>query len=90
MSKGAHDVFTLVIIFLGFDWKPKIIIIGLFEATKIIGQTLARNHIDLLDEYGLRKKIITYVKDEGSNLNALTSALNFVVNCETLGLEESF
>jgi hypothetical protein len=23
MFKGAHDVFVLVIMFLGFDWKPK-------------------------------------------------------------------
>jgi hypothetical protein len=36
--------------------------IGLFEALKTIGQTLARNLIKLLDQYGLRKKIITYVK----------------------------
>jgi hypothetical protein len=51
---------------------------------------LVRNLIELLDAYGLRNKIITYVKDEGSNLNTLTNALNFVVKCETLGLEESF
>jgi len=39
--------------------------------------------IDLLDAYGLRNKIIIYVKDEGSNLNTLTNALKFVVKCET-------
>jgi hypothetical protein len=27
-----------------------------------------------LDKYGLRKKFITYVKDEGFNLNAMTNA----------------
>ncbi len=27
MSKGAHDVFALVINFLGFDWKPKQVIL---------------------------------------------------------------
>jgi hypothetical protein len=31
MSKGAHDVFALVIIFLGFDWKPKQVTFGFFE-----------------------------------------------------------
>jgi hypothetical protein len=51
---------------------------------------LARKLIELLDAYGLRNKIITYVKDEGSNLNTLTNALKFVVKYETLGLEESF
>jgi hypothetical protein len=50
---------------------------------------LARNFIDLLDAYGLKNKIITYVKDEGSNLNALTNALKFVVKCEALRLEKN-
>jgi hypothetical protein len=45
------------------------LIIGLFEATKTIGQTLADNLIKLFDQYGLRRKIIAYVKDEVSNLN---------------------
>ncbi len=90
MSKGAHDVFVLVIIFLRFNWKPKQVIIGLFEAVETIRQMLARNLIELLNAYGLRNKIIAYVKDEGSNLNTLTNALNFVVKCEILGLEESF
>ncbi len=40
--------------------------------------------------YGLRNKIIAYVKDESSNLNTLTSALKSIIKCETLGLEESF
>jgi hypothetical protein len=45
--------------------------------------------IELLDKYGLQKKIIAYVKNEGSNFNAMTIALK-VVNCEHLGLKESF
>jgi hypothetical protein len=44
----------------------------------------------LLDCYGLSKKIIVYVKDERANLNFMTTILKFVVNCEGLGLEESF
>ncbi len=51
---------------------------------------LAINLIDLLDIYGLKNKILTYVKNEGSNLNTLTSALKFVVICEVLDLKESF
>jgi hypothetical protein len=43
MSKGAHDVFVFVIIFLGSNWKPKHVTIGLFEVVKTIGQVLARN-----------------------------------------------
>jgi hypothetical protein len=34
MSKGAHDVFVLVIIFLGSNWKPKHVTLDLFEAAK--------------------------------------------------------
>jgi hypothetical protein len=45
---------------------------------------------NILDECGLRNKIITYVKNEGSNLTTMTSATKFVIKCEALGLEESF
>ncbi len=61
-------------------------IIGLFETIETTRQALAKKLTKLLDKYGLRKKIIAYVKDEGSNLNAMTSALKFVVNCEYLRL----
>jgi hypothetical protein len=44
----------------------------------------------LLDNYALRKKIIAYVKDEGSNLNTMTTTLKSIVNYDVLGLEESF
>jgi hypothetical protein len=43
---------------------------------------MARNLIELLYQYDLRKKIVAYVKDEGENLNAMTTTLKFVVNCE--------
>jgi hypothetical protein len=90
MLKGVHDIFALVINFLGCDWQPKRITIGLFEATKITRQALANNLTKLFDQYGLRNKIIAYVKDEGSNLNTMTIVLKFVVKCEILGLDESF
>jgi hypothetical protein len=62
----------------------------LFEVVETIRQMLTKNLIELLDAYGLKNKIITYVKDEGSNLNTLTNALNFIVKCEILRLEENF
>ncbi len=43
-----------------------------------------------MDKYGLTKKNITYVKDEGFNLNAMIVMLKFVVSCEYLGIEKSF
>ncbi len=64
--------------------------IGLFEAIEITGQALVMNIIELLDQYGLRKKIIARVKDERSNLNVMTTTLKSIVKCEILGLDESF
>jgi hypothetical protein len=37
MLKGAHHIFALVIYFLGVDWHPKHIKIGLFEAIEYRG-----------------------------------------------------
>ncbi len=51
---------------------------------------MARNLAKLLDQYDLRKKIIAYVKDEGANLNAMTIILKSMVDCEVIGMEESF
>jgi hypothetical protein len=58
--------------------------------TKTIGQALAKSLIKLLDKYGLRKKIIANVKDEGSNINATINTLKVVINFESVGIEESF
>jgi len=82
--------FSLVINFLGSDWQPKDVIIGLFEVTKSTSQTLAKILMKLLNKYDLRKKIIVYVKDEGSNFNAMTTILKIVVNYEYFGLKENF
>ncbi len=62
----------------------------MFEVVKTTRKMLSRNLIELLDAYGLRNKIIAYVKDEGSNVNTLTNALKSIVKCETLGFENNF
>ncbi len=64
--------------------------IRLFEATKITNQSLATNLTKLLDQYGLRKKFIAYVKDERSNLITIITTLKQIVKCEVLSLDESF
>ncbi len=61
--------------------------IGLFEVTKNIDQALVKNLIELLDKYGLKRKIIANVKDEGSNFNAIITILKVVHNCESFGLK---
>ncbi len=72
MSKGAHDVFPLVISFLNEGWQPQHITIGMFETNETI-RVMARNLTKLLDQYDLKKKNVAYVKDEGANLNAMTT-----------------
>jgi hypothetical protein len=49
--------------------------ISFIEVIKTTRQTLTKSLTKLLDKYGLKKKTITYVKDEGSNFNAMTSVL---------------
>ncbi len=78
ISKGAYDVFTLIINFLGSDWQPKYVTIGLFEAKETIGQALVKNLTDLLDKCGLREKFITSIKDEGFNINVMITTLNLL------------
>jgi hypothetical protein len=51
---------------------------------------LAKKLIELLDSYALRRKIITYVKNEGFNMNTMTTTLKSIISCDMLGLEESF
>jgi hypothetical protein len=52
---------------------------------------LVQSSTNLLDKYVLKKKTITYVKDEKhANLNVMTNALKLVVSCESFGLEEIF
>ncbi len=72
MLKGACDVFTMVISFFIEKWQPQRITIQLFEANETTRHVMVKILIELLDQYDLRKKIITYVKGECANLNAMT------------------
>jgi len=51
---------------------------------------LTDNVKELFDQYGLKRKIVVYVKNEKLNLNTMTIALKFIVKCENLGLNQSF
>jgi hypothetical protein len=57
MFKGAHDIYNFVV----FYSQPKQVTIGLFEAIEITNQAMVNKLIELFDQYGLKKKIITYV-----------------------------
>jgi hypothetical protein len=86
MSKGVDDIFAFVINFLRVDWQPKHILIGLFEAYDTSMHALAKDLTRLLNKYDLRKKNISYVKDEGFNLNIRTTTLKSIISCDILGL----
>jgi len=90
MSKGAYDIFSFVIYFLGVDWQLKHITIRLFETFDTFGHALAKYIIEFLDKYDLKFFFIAYVKNERFNLNALIIGLKYVINCDILGLVESF
>ncbi len=70
------DTFVLVVHFLHHNWEPSHVIIGLFEIIEI---AMAIQVNEVLAAYGLNVNILTYVKDEGSNLSTMISVLTFVV-----------
>jgi hypothetical protein len=47
-----------------------------------------KNLAKLLDLHDLKKKIIAHVNNESENLNAITTTIKYIINCEVLGMEE--
>jgi hypothetical protein len=90
MSKGASDVFALFIIFLGFHCKQIHVTLVYLKTFETTWHALEKKLTNLSNEYGLRNKIITNVKNEGSNLNIMINAPKFIVKFEALSLKESF
>jgi len=72
---------------LNENCQPQHIIVGLFKTNETTSQALARNLTKVLNQYALRTKIIAYVKNESANLNATTTTLKYVVNCEILDMD---
>lgn len=86
MLRAKVDTFVLIVHFLNDKWEPCHIRIGFFETKNTFGNAMALQINDVLAKYGVNVQIITYVKDEGGNLNTMTNALPSVVSYETLGL----
>jgi ABC-type multidrug transport system ATPase subunit len=61
--------------------------LGQFETISTIGEALATNMVEFIDQCGSKKKIVAYVKNERSNLKI---AFKLIVKCEVLSLDESF
>jgi hypothetical protein len=76
--------------FIDDTWQLHHVTIGLFEVPNTIGATLFEIVKPLLAQYQLIKKIVAYMKDEGSNLNILASTFLQVVNYELLQLTSQY
>jgi hypothetical protein len=55
---------------------------------KTIWQYVAKNKIQWLERYDLKKKMIVYVNDERFNLNIIIVVIKLVVSCEKLSSME--
>jgi hypothetical protein len=58
MSKGVHDIFTIVINFRSNDWETKHVTNGLFELTYTNGATMALKLQKFLDMFSLIEKLL--------------------------------
>ena len=90
MSRAGFDTFALVVNFIDDCWEPRHVTVGLFEAHDTSGVAIAEIVKPLLDEFQLTKKIIAWVKDEGSNLTTLERALQLTVSCDVLDIKQPY
>jgi hypothetical protein len=66
---------------------PQHVTIGFkFEVPNTYGATFVEIVKPLLVQFQLTNKILTYMKDEGSNLNTLESVHSTTTNCKLLDL----
>jgi hypothetical protein len=87
VCQKEHMMFLPWWLTLSENWQPQHIIVGLFKTNETTSQASTRNLTKLLDQYDLIMKIIAYVKNESANLNAITTLLQYVMNCEVLDME---
>jgi hypothetical protein len=90
MSRLGYDTFALVINLINLSWISCHTTIGLFEARDTSGATFTKQVKILSLEFKLKNKVIMYVKDEGANLNFLTTTLTSIVPCKLLQLLQPF
>ncbi len=89
MSKGAHNIFTMVN-FLFINQKPKHIIIGLFKAHDTSGAMMVVKLKQIFNKFEFTQKIMGYVKNQGSNLQTFATTPNSIVLCINLNIIEPF
>ncbi len=57
MSKGAHDVFVVVVNFISSDWELNHVTIGLFEVMDTSGASMAPKLQKLLNKFSSTQKL---------------------------------
>jgi hypothetical protein len=67
--------------YINKKWEPCHVIVGIFEVHETLGATIVVQLKDLLTQYNLLNKVITYVKNESANLNTPIVALTSIVSC---------
>jgi hypothetical protein len=80
------DMFVLVMKFIDDCLVPPHMMIGLFKVSNTSCVSLLKIVKPLLKKFQLTIKVILYMKNEGSNMGMLNSALAFVVSCKFLDL----
>ncbi len=75
MSHGGVDTFALVTNFLNEVSVPMHVTMELFEVHETFEQSMAIQLQTLLEKYGLLHQVITFLKDEGSNLTIMVAII---------------
>jgi hypothetical protein len=80
MFRASCGTFAIVVSFINSSCEPCDVTIGIFKVHNIVGVTMANQVKLLLNSFGILDKVITYVKDKGSNLNILIFELAYVIS----------
>ncbi len=75
MFRGGVDTFVLVTIFLNEVSVPMHVTMELFEVHETFKQSMAIQLQSLLEKYGFLHQVITFLKDEGSNLTIMVAII---------------
>jgi hypothetical protein len=68
------------------NWEHVPVVVGLFEVNETMGSCMAQQLQSLLEKFGLKHRILAFVKDYNNNLTSMATTLHSIVDCELLNL----
>lgn len=86
MSKANKDIFSVIYTTLDQTWNVKHINLGLIEAVKTDGKSLAESLESIITESQISGKVLCLVKDQGSNLLKATRVMKDKLRNDVLGI----